>query len=196
VSSTAVLASPTANCLQELEPAELELRRQRRIVIYVQSKPRLAVAAIELLSPSNKEPGSIGQSRYLEKRSAALHGGLHWIEIDLLRGGERPPIPCPLPAVAEYLAYVAQVIPTGWNHLVYTWGVRQRLPALPIPLLNGDQASLDLEACFQSAYDRVAADDEADYLGSPPPPSFGTEDRRWIDGILRQAGLRIQPDGD
>lgn len=67
--STAVLARPAAVCREELEPDELELRQQRRIVIYVQSKPRLAVAAIELLSPSNKQPGSIGQARYQEKRS-------------------------------------------------------------------------------------------------------------------------------
>src|SRR5438067_6558901 len=32
---------------------ELELRKQRRIVIYVQDRPRLAVTGIELLSPGN-----------------------------------------------------------------------------------------------------------------------------------------------
>jgi hypothetical protein len=189
-SSTAVLARPAALCQQELEPDELELRRQRRIVIYVQSKPRLAVAAIELLSPSNKEAGSIGQARYQEKRSSALHGGLHWIEIDLLRGGQRPPIPVSLSIDSDYLAYVAQATPTGWTHLVYTWGLRNPLPSIPIPLLGGDHASLDLEACFRSAYDRIAADDEADYGAAPPPPRIGPEDGAWIDGVLRRAGLR------
>ncbi len=189
-SSTAVLARPTADCHQELEPNELELRRQRRIVIYVQSKPRLAVAAIELLSPSNTEAGSIGQARYQEKRYSALHGGLHWIEIDLLRGGQRPPVPVSLTTDADYLAYVAQATPTGWNHLVYAWGLRDRLPSLPIPLLGVDHVSLDLEACFRSAYDRIGADDEADYGAPPPPPRFGPENRAWIDGVLRQAGLR------
>jgi len=55
--STAVLASPTARTTQELDADELELRKQRRIVIYVQTRPRLAVASIELLSPSNKTVG-------------------------------------------------------------------------------------------------------------------------------------------
>ncbi|MGO9470144.1 MAG: DUF4058 family protein [Isosphaeraceae bacterium] len=140
--------------------------------------------------PSNKEAGSIGQARYREKRSSALHGGLHWIEIDLLRGGQRPPVPVSLTTDSDYLAYVAQATPTGWNHLVYAWGLRDPLSSIPIPLLGGDRVSLELETCFRSAYDRIGADDEADYGAPPPPPSFGLEDREWIDGVLRQAGLR------
>src|SRR4051812_7505130 len=74
--STAILARPAASATQELEADELELRRQRRIVIYVQDRPRLAVTGIELLSPGNKQAGAIAQERYLEKRASALHGGL------------------------------------------------------------------------------------------------------------------------
>src|SRR5262249_55152614 len=47
-----------------------ELRKQRRIVIYVQDRPRLAVTGIELLSPGNKQPGAVAQQRYLEKRAS------------------------------------------------------------------------------------------------------------------------------
>src|SRR5437879_2361917 len=86
---------------KELDADELDLRKQRRIVIYVQDRPRLAVTGIELLSPSNKQPGAVAQERYLEKRASALHGGLHWVEIDLLRGGMRPPIPVPLPEAVD-----------------------------------------------------------------------------------------------
>jgi hypothetical protein len=188
--STALLAQPTANCQEELEPDELELRRQRRIVIYVQSKPRLAVAAIELLSLSDKEPGSIGQARYQEKRSTAMHGGLHWVGIDLRRGGQRPPIPVAINVSSDYLAYVAQPTSRGWNHQVYAWALRDPLPSIPIPLLGPDHATLDLEACFRSAYDRIGADDEADYSASAPPPSLRPEDRTWVDSVLRQAGFR------
>src|SRR6266540_3487327 len=81
-----MLAQPAASATEQLDADELELRKQRRIVIYVQDRPRLAVAGIELLSPGNKQSGAVAQERYLEKRSSALHGGLHWIEIDLLRG--------------------------------------------------------------------------------------------------------------
>jgi hypothetical protein len=188
--STTVLANPTASLAEQLQPAELELRKQRRIVIYVQARPRRAVATIELLSPTNKEPGTLGQARYLEKRASALHGGLHWVEIDLLRGGQRPPMPLGIPEPADYLAYVAQATPTGWNHWLYTWRLRDPFPPVPIPLLGADQAVLDLGSCFAEAYDRTAADDEVDYTVEPPPPPLRAEDRDWADAVLRQAGLR------
>jgi hypothetical protein len=188
--STTLLASPTVCTTEELDADERELRKQRRIVIYVQAKPRLAVTTIELLSPSNKAAGSIGQTRYFEKRSSALHGGLHWVEIDLLRGGQRPPIPLQLPAGTDYLTYVAQATPTGWNHMAYAWGLCDPLRILPIPLLGTDQAQLDLAACFRHAYDRIAADDEVDYAAAPPPPPLRVADQVWMEELLRQRGLR------
>jgi len=188
--STATLARPVASAAEELEADELELRKQRRIVIYVQERPRLAVTGIELLSPGNKQPGAVAQERYLEKRSSALHGGLHWVEIDLLRGGVRPPMPITVPESADYLSYVAQATPTGWNHLVYAWRLRDSLPVLPIPLLGTDQAQLDLGACFAVAYDRIAADDEVAYAAEPPPPLLSKSDTGWLNQLLHERGLR------
>jgi uncharacterized protein DUF4058 len=188
--SVAVLAQPSASTAEELDSDELELRKQRRIVIYVQDRPRLAVTGIELLSPGNKQPGAVAQERYLEKRASALHGGLHWVEIDLLRGGARPPIPVPVAERTDYLCYVAQATPTGWNHLMYGWALRDPLPVLPIPLLGADQAQVDLGRCFAVAYDRIAADDEVDYTGSPPPPPLRKSDTAWMGRLLRERGLR------
>jgi hypothetical protein len=185
-SSTAVLATPSARLTEELQPEELELRKQRRIVIYLQVRPRRAVAALELLSPSNKQAGSLARERYLEKRASALHGGLHWVEIDLLRGGQRPPLPVAPPSGTDYLAYVAQATPNGWQHLLYTWGLREPIPRLPISLLGTDQVVLDLAACFAAAYDGIAAADEVDYRADPPPPRLRDEDRAWVDALLRQ----------
>jgi hypothetical protein len=188
--SVATLAHPAASAVEELDADELDLRRQRRIVIYVQDRPRLAVTGIELLSPGNKQPGAVAQERYLEKRASALHGGLHWVEIDLLRGGVRPRIPVPLPGSADYLTYVAQATPTGWNHLVYAWALRDPLPVLPIPLLGADQARLDLGRCFAVAYDRIAADDEVDYGAAPPLPPLSKSAAAWLGQLLRERGLR------
>jgi hypothetical protein len=189
-SSTAMLTPPAASATEELDADELELRKQRRIVIYVQDRPRLAVTGIELLSPGNKLRGAVARQRYLEKRASALHGGLHWVEIDLLRGGERPAIPVALPRSADYLCYVAQATPTGWNHLVYAWALRDPLPMLPIPLLGEDQARLDLGRSFATAYDRIAADDEVDYGSEPPPPPLRKSDAIWTGQLLRGRGLR------
>lgn len=184
------LARPAASAAEELDDDALEMRKQRRIVIYVQDRPRLAVTGIELLSPGNKQPGAVAQKRYLEKRASALHGGLHWVEIDLLRGGVRPRLPVPMPESADYLSYVAQATETGWNHLLYAWSLRDPLPVLPIPLLGADRAHLDLGACFAAAYDRIAADDEVDYNAAPPPPPLRKNDTTWLDQLLRARGLR------
>jgi hypothetical protein len=180
----------SASAAEELDADELEMRKQRRIVIYLQDRPRLAVAGIELLSPGNKQPGAVAQKRYLEKRASALHGGLHWVEIDLLRGGVRPQLPVPLPESADYLGYVAQATPTGWNHLLYAWALRDPLPVLPIPLLGADQARLDLSDCFAVAYERIAADEEVDYGAGPPGPPLRKSDSTWMGQLLREHGLR------
>jgi hypothetical protein len=188
--SAATLAEPAASAAEDLDADELELRRQRRIVIYVQERPRLAVTGIELLSPGNKLPGAVAQQRYLEKRASALHGGLHWVEIDLLRGGARPPMPVPVPESAHYLTYVAQATPTGWNHLLYAWALRDPLPVLPVPLLGTDQAQLDIGHCFAVAYERIAADDEVNYAAEPPLPALGKSDGTWLGQLLRECGRR------
>jgi len=190
--AAATLAEPASSAVEELDTDELELRKQRRIVIYVQDRPRLAVTGIELLSPGNKQPGAVAHERYLEKRASALHGGLHWVEIDLLRGGMRPPIAVSAPASADYLSYVAQATPTGWNHLVYAWTLREPLQVLPVPLLGDDQAQLDLGACFAAAYDRIAADDEVDYGAQPLPPPLKKSDIVWMEQLLRERGLRMK----
>ena len=190
VGSTATLAAPSASTMEELDAEELQMRKQRRIVIYVQDRPRVAVTGIELLSPGNKQAGTLLHERYQEKRASALHRGLHWVEIDLLRGGERPPMPVAVPKTADYLSYVAQATPTGWNHLIYSWGLREALPVLPIPLLGSDQARLDLGECLAIAYDRIAAEDDIDYGADPPPPALKKADAAWMDRLLRDAGLR------
>lgn len=164
--------------------------KQRRIVIYVQDRPRRAVTGIELLSPGNKQPGAVARERYLEKRASAMHGGLHWVEIDLLRGGVRPQMSVAVPDSADYCSYVAQATSTGWNHLVYAWTLRDPLPLLPIPLLGADQAKLALAACFAVAYDRIAAEDEVDYGAAPPPPPLRKNDSEWVGQLLRARGFR------
>ena len=190
ISPMATLAQPTVSATEELDPEELELRKQRRIVIYVNERPRLAVTSIELLSPSNKQAGSLSRDRYLEKRSSALHGGLHWVEIDLLRGGSRPPMSVVVPENTDYLVYVAQATLTGWNHGLFAWDLRDALPTIPIPLLSDDHAAVNLAAAFQEAYDRIAGDDEADYQSDPPPPALPSNAAEWTEQLLREHGYR------
>ncbi len=72
---------------------------------------------------------------------------------------------------------------------MYAWALSDPLPVLPIPLLGKDQARLELGACFAVAYDRIAADDEAEYAAAPPPPSLRKGDVAWVSRLLRERGL-------
>ena len=49
------------------------------------------ITIIELLSPFNKRPGAQGFQAFQEKRREVMASHTHWIEIDLLRAGVRPP---------------------------------------------------------------------------------------------------------
>ena len=55
------------------------------------------VTAIEILSPVNKRSSHEAYHDYQRKRRALLRSATHLMEIDLLRGGERPPLARPVP---------------------------------------------------------------------------------------------------
>jgi len=182
-------AAPTAVLTETLDPDELELMRQRRIVVYVDRKPRQVVTVIELISPSNKQAGSTSQRLFLEKRDSAIHAGVNWVEIDLLRSGRRFDSPAESEP-SHYAAYLAICHGERREHQVFAWSVRDRLPTMAIPLLNGDAAPWDVQACFDEAYERTAADTEVDYATNPPPPRFSDEDLAWIRERLERDSIR------
>ncbi len=80
--------------------------------------------------------------------------------------------------------------PAGWNHLVYAWCLRDKLPALSIPLLGADQAVLDLQVCFDVAYDGTGAEEEAGYEAAPRSPPLVAGDAAWVEARLRERGMR------
>lgn len=86
-SSTSVVTQGSTATLQApiVEPLEI---RERRVVIRTVDKNRV-VTVIELLSPANKTRGSKGRRHYIRKRNNVLDSSAHFVEIDLLRGGER-----------------------------------------------------------------------------------------------------------
>ncbi len=127
---------------------------------------RQLVALIELLSPANKQPGS-NRDQYLARRNEILAGPAHLVEIDLLRGGLRPPVerrpPC------DYCILVSR---SETRPRVGLWpvGLRERLPVIPIPLRAPDSdAKLDLQAAVHEIYDKARYQNYL-YDGAPEPP--------------------------
>src|SRR5207244_2891247 len=66
---------------------------------------RHLITVIEFLSPSNKKPGPY-REQYLAKRAQVLASPVHFVEIDLLRGGPRMPLETLAPC--DYYAMVSR----------------------------------------------------------------------------------------
>lgn len=144
-------------------------------------KSREVVAIVEVLSPINKAP-STSQARadFLRKRAETFASRTHWVEIDLLRAGERPP---EARNMGDYYALVKR----SGSSVADAWpiGLRDRLPTIGVPLRDADDVPLDLQAML----DRVWADgryaDQVDYGDPPPPPALDAADARWAAEQVR-----------
>jgi hypothetical protein len=132
------------------------------------------VTVIEVLSPANK----VGRERiqYLEKRDTLLAAGTSLVEIDLLRSGPRLPIGTAI--TSDY--YVLGRCP--WERpQVGIWpiSVRERLPVVPIPLLESLPATnVDLQTVFAQTWVGSRFEADLDYR-QPPTPTWRTEDVSW-----------------
>lgn len=161
---------------QEVEVSE------PRLVIRA-ARDRTVVTVVELLSPVDESsPASRGRQEYLARRRDVLRSEANLVEIDLLRGGLGIPSVDPLPP-GDYHAHVSRVAlrPRGE---VFSWWLRDPLPALPIPLREDHEVQLDLGEALARAYDQGGYDVEIDYH-RPPEPPLRAEDRAWAEELIR-----------
>lgn len=174
------------------EPLEVTTLLEEEIhearIDVIDRSEKSVVAVIEFVSPSNKVAGSRGRESYQAKRDEVMRSPSHFIEIDLLRDGDRFAPFEPLPE-HEYRIHVsrAQRRPRG---LVWPIRLDQQLPPVPIPLREKDpDAQLELSEVIKIAYERAAYDLEIDYGQNPNPPLTG-EWEQWATSILKEKGLR------
>jgi hypothetical protein len=141
------------------------------------------ITAIEILSPVNKRPGHDAYWDYRRKRRDLLRSQVHFLEIDLLRAGERillePLVPntpyCISLSRADDRPYIA----------VWPIPLNSRLPTIPVPLNAGDpDAILPLGQIVASVYERGGYDAQIDYRQSVPPPPLSDEEAAWVGGLL------------
>ena len=147
---------------------------------------RRLVTAIEVLSPTNKR--GPGAEEFRKKRQELLSGEAHYLEIDLLRVGERFPLAGPLPSV-PYFVFLSRATR---RPRVEIWPIPldQPLPTVPVPLLPGDpDVMLDLQQALQTIYEWYNYERAADHAGEPAFP-LAPEQQAWADERLRAAGLR------
>jgi len=136
------------------------------------------VTVIEILSPSNKIAG-LGRSKYEQKRARVISSLTGLVEIDLLRAGEPMPYGArPVPP-SDYRILVSRGR-TRPRAQVHTFGVRDPIPTIPLPLLPGDdEPPMDLGAILNALYDRAGYDLRLDY-SRPPVPPLSEEDAEWV----------------
>jgi hypothetical protein len=134
------------------------------------------VTVLELLSPGNKLHAK-GREDYERKRSYILDSLSSLVEIDLLRAGEPMPV-SPRPPPSDYRMLVSR----GWMRpkgRLYTFGLRDPIPALPIPLAKGeDEPELRLNEVLHALYERARFDLRLHYE-RPPAPPLADEDAEW-----------------
>jgi Protein of unknown function (DUF4058) len=172
-SAMATLAAPRRVLLPAvnkigLSYVEIRDRRSRRLV-----------TVIELLSPSNKRPGP-DREQYEYKRAEILASSTHLVEIDLLRGGER--MPFDEPVACDYCLLVSRSEMRRQAEL-WTIGLRDRLPPIPIPLLGNEVGPiLDLQAILHHLYDTRGYGKFI--YDTPPDPPLSPEDAAWARSLV------------
>jgi Protein of unknown function (DUF4058) len=147
---------------------------------------RHLVAAIEILSPTNKRKE--GRREYLRRRDRFLDSDVHLLEIDLLRNGRRVPMAEELPP-APYFVFLSR---GEQRPITGIWPILldQPLPTVPVPLHEGDaDARLDLQQALTMAYDECCLGDMIDY-SKPPEVPLTPEESAWVAHHLHAAGLR------
>jgi hypothetical protein len=148
-------------------------------------RSRELVTVLELLSPSNKEPGP-DREQYLAKRMKLLRSATHFVEIDLLRGGPRLPFE-DLPD-CDYYVIVSRAEQRPEAGL-WPLRLRDRLPEIRIPLRSPhEDARLDLQHVLNEIYD-AAGYRHYIYEGEPEP-HLSSEDQAWVAHLLTSGAPR------
>jgi hypothetical protein len=146
-----------------------EEHREAFVEIYETRPDRRLVTTIEVLSPSNKHPGTPGWDLYQRKRQGALLGGVNLVELDLLRAGQRMPMLDPWPASPYTLlvarAHQAQTCQVWEGHF------QRPLPTIPVPLAKPDpDIPLNLQPLIATIYQRFRYGRSVDYTATLRPP--------------------------
>ena len=174
---------------------------QRAVILPGQTKLRTVevratetgelVTTIEILFPYNKRRGE-GLDEYRQKRSRLLLSPVHLMEIDLLRGGQRPgPELNDPPLEADYMLLVNRYRGSGAARISDIWPVtlNEPLPLLPVPLLSPDlDVPLDLNAAIRALYSRAGYDWRLNYRRPAPPPELQPAMSQWLKQNLPQVG--------
>src|SRR5215471_13348790 len=180
--TTSTLATPEA-----VQPLVAELPLPEEVTeryLEIRTVPeQQVITVIEILSPSNKLARE-GRVQYEGKRLKVLGSRTHLVEIDLLRTGQ--PFPMKAPGSNDY-----RIVISRSQHRpradIYLFGVRDLIPAFPIPLRPGEtEPTLPLNHTLHELYDQGGYDLIIDYR-QPPQPPLSEGDTAWARQLVTES---------
>ena len=165
-----------------LELEEVQVHEPRVEILDLTDHEKV-VAALEVVSPSNKRVG-LGRRSYGRKQREVLADKIHLIEIDLLRSG-RHVLHIPRWCVQEQKPYDYLVCVNRWPRRnrfeLYARRLRERLPRVAIPLTDPDpDVPLDLQAALAEVYEHASYPLLVRY-DDPCDPPLDAADQQWAD---------------
>lgn len=170
-----VETTPETLVLPAIKPVAVEIP----VVEIRDAQKNTRITAIEILSPVNKRKP--GLQPYREKRLRLHDAGVHLIEIDLIRRGERP-LAHPLIPNKHYMVNLIRA-GQGSTH-IWAMNVNEPLPVIPVPLKHPDPDTwLDLGQALKDLYEQRALHKSINYRETPPPPAFTAEELEWMEAI-------------
>lgn len=150
--------------------------RDRFLTVY-DRRSRELVTTLEVVSPWNKAGGARGRKEFLSKREAVFSTRTHWIEIDILRAGERPE---EVAGQSDYYILLRRG-DSGGRLAVWYVDLRDSLPRISVPLRDPHpDVVLDLQLAFATLYTRARYADDVDYTRPAPPPPLRPADVAWV----------------
>jgi Protein of unknown function (DUF4058) len=159
-------------------------------LIDLESDQRI-VTVIEVLSPTNKQPGP-GRTSYLSKQREVLASDVHLVEIDLLRHGSSTLAISAEEARArtsyyDYMTCVNRAQGERYRYELYPRRLQDRLPRIRIPLADEDaDVVLDVQAVLAQTYEAGTYRNRLPYH-QPCDPPLTADDQAWADGQIREA---------
>jgi len=149
------------------------------------------ITSIEIISPYNKREPGLATCR--EKQRRLREAGVHLLEIDLLRRGQRPVKTGAVITDGEIFGahYLITLVRSGANELeAWPVNVQEQLPVVAVPLRSPDgDVPLGLAAVLTTIYNDAGYDLSIDYAQNPPPPEFDAATRAWLRERIQDAGL-------
>jgi len=143
-------AAVTTAVVELEEPFEIASRYS---LVIRRSPEQEIVAALEVLSPSNKGIGNrLDREKYLHKRDSYTEAGISFLEIDALTNGERL-LPDSLRRLKEFERNAWTSFPhDGVRRLRgYGWNIADPLPVIPWQIETDLRVIVDLDSAANAA---------------------------------------------